>query len=86
MGRVLLQHNATNLNKETLLINGSTGTGSLNSVYTVPSSTRTLVHIIASCKDLSDPVGAINNVYDLPSIKPEIRYLHGATGLPTKAT
>ena len=28
----------------------------------------------------------INNVYELPSIEPAIRYLHGAAGLPTKAT
>ena len=38
------------------------------------------------CKDRPDPVGAINNVYDLPSIEPAIRYLHGAIGYPTKAT
>ena len=29
---------------------------------------------------------AINNVLELPSIEPAIRYLHGAAGFPTKAT
>ena len=28
----------------------------------------------------------INNVYELPNLKPAIRYLHGAAGFPTKAT
>ena len=32
------------------------------------------------------PLEAINNVYELPSIKPAIRYLRGATGFPTKST
>ena len=31
-------------------------------------------------------MGAINNVYDLLSIKPAIHYLHGAAEFPTKAT
>ena len=62
------------------------GTDSLNSAYTVPSSARTLGHIMACCKYQPDQVGEINNVYDLPSIEPEIRYLHGAAGFPTKAT
>ena len=29
---------------------------------------------------------SINNVYDLPSIEPTIRYLHDAAGFPTKRT
>ena len=29
---------------------------------------------------------AINNVYELPDIKPTIRYLHGAAGFPGKET
>ena len=29
---------------------------------------------------------AINHVYELPSVKPDVRYLHAAIGFPTKAT
>ena len=86
MLRVPLHPNFTNLNKDTLLLNGPTGIESLNSAYTVPSSERALGHIMTCCKDRPDPVGAINNVYDLPSIKPSIRYLRGAAGFPTNAT
>ena len=45
-----------------------------------------LKHIEIFKKDRPSPAEAINNVYELPSIEPEIRYLHGAAGLPTKAT
>ena len=83
---VPLQHNFTNLNTDTLLINIPTGTESLNSAYTVPSGAQMLGHIMACFEDRLDPVGAINNVYDLPSIEPSIRYLHGATEFSTKAT
>ena len=38
------------------------------------------------CKEQLDPVRAINIVYNLPIIEPAIHYLHGAAGLPTKAT
>ena len=86
MWRGPFQPTVTNPNKDTLLINGPTGTESLNSAYTIPSGERTLVHIMKCCKDRPNPVGAINNVYDLPIIKPAICYLHGASGSPTKAT
>ena len=81
-----LQHNVTNLNKDTLLLNSPTGTESLNSAYTIPYSERTLGHTMACCNNQPDPVGAINNVYDLPSIEPAILYPHGAAGFPTKST
>ena len=68
------------------MLDGLTGTESLKSAYTVPSSARVLGHIMACCKDRPYPVGAINIVYDLPSIKPTIRFLRGAAGFPTKAT
>ena len=38
MWRVPLHPTVTNLNKDTLFLNGPTGTDSLNSAYTVPSS------------------------------------------------
>ena len=81
-----LQPNITNLNKDNLFLKKPTGTESQISAYTVPSSERTLGYIMACCKHRPDPVGAINNVYDLPSIKPATRYLFGAAGPPTEAT
>ena len=39
-----------------------------------------------NCDDRPAPDEAINNVYELPSTEPTIRYLHGAAGFPTKAT
>ena len=43
-------------------------------------------HIQIFKKDRPSPAEAINNVYELPSIEPAIRYLHGAAGFPTKET
>ena len=57
---------------------------SLNSLYTVPSSTTMLEHIELFSRP--DPNKAINNVYELPSIEKAVQYLHGAAGFPTKAT
>ena len=45
-----------------------------------------LKHIDIFKKDRPDPAEAITNFYELPSIVPEIRYLHGAASFPTKAT
>ena len=70
----------------TLVLDVPNGTESLNPLYEVPSCTRMLKHIEAFKKDLPSPSEAINNVYKLPIIEPEIRYLHGAAGFPTKAT
>ena len=39
-----------------------------------------------NCDNLPAPDEARNNVYELPSTEPTIRYLHGAAGFPTKAT
>ena len=36
--------------------------------------------------DFPNPTDAINNVYKLPRIGRAIRYLHAATGFPTRAT
>ena len=43
-------------------------------------------HIDIFKNDRPSPSEAINNVYEFPSIEPAIRYLHGASGFPTKAT
>ena len=77
-----LQSNVTSLNLHTLLLDGPTGTESLNSLYTVPSSASMLEHIELFSRP--NPNEAINNVHELPSIKKAIRYLHGATGSPQK--
>ena len=81
--RIPLQQHVTNLNTQTLLLDGPTGTESLNSLYAVPSS-PTLRHHIETLSTNSEE--AINNVYELPSVEQSIRYLHGAAGFPTKAT
>ena len=65
--RVPLQSNVTNLNLHTLLLDGPTGTESLNSLYTVPSSASMLEHIELFSRP--NPNEAINNVYELPSIE-----------------
>ena len=69
-----------------LLLEVPNGTESLNPLYEVPSCTRMLEHIEAFKTDRPSPLEAINNVYELTSIEPEIRYLHGAAGFPTKST
>ena len=81
-----LQPTSTTLNNYTIFLNSPTGTVSLNSAYTVPSSEQTLGHIMTCCKYRPDLVGAINNVYNLPIIEPAIHYLHGDAVFPTKST
>ena len=70
----------------TLVLDGPNGTESLNPLYEVPSCSRMIKHIETFKTDRPSPSEAINNVYEFPSIEPEIRYLHGAAGFPTKAT
>ena len=86
MWRIPLNPHIINNNTETLLLNGLTGTESLNTTYTVPNSARILQHIKMCCDDCPAPYEAINNVNELPSTEPTIWYLHGAAGFPTKAT
>ena len=45
-----------------------------------------LKHIEIFKKYRPSPTESINNVYELPSIEPAIRYLHDAAGFPTKVT
>ena len=63
--RVPLQSNVTNFNLHTLLLDGPTGTESLNSLYTVLSSASMLEHIKLFSRP--NPNESINNVYELPS-------------------
>ena len=86
MWRIPLQPHISNNNTDTLLLNGTTGTESLNTTYTVPKSDRIIQHMQTNCDNRPAPDKAINNVYELPSNEPTIRYLHDAAGFPTKAT
>ena len=70
----------------TLVLDVPNGTEYLNPLCEVPSCSRMLKHIEALKKDRPSPSEAIKNVYELPSIEPAIRYLHGAAGFSTKAT
>ena len=49
-------------------------------------TTKILSHIEVFNHILPSEVEAINNVYNLPSIEPSIRYLHGAVGFLTNIT
>ena len=86
MWRIPLQPHTSNNNMDTLLLRGPTGTESLNTTYTVPKNARIIQHMQTNCDNCPAPDEAINNVYELPSTEPTIRYLHGAAGYPTKAT
>ena len=55
-------------------------------MYSLPSSDAITTHVAACCDNRPPPTEVINNVYELPTIEPAIRYLHGAAGFPTKAT
>jgi hypothetical protein len=72
----------TNENTDTLLLAHSHGHDSINAMYQVKMTTVTRNHIRCMCCHASKE--HIHNVYELPSIKPSIRYLHGAAGFPTK--
>ena len=86
MWRIPLQTHIRNNNTDTLLLNGPTGTESLNTTYTVPKSAQIIQHMQTNCDNCPAPDESINNVDELPSTDPTIRYLHGAAGFPTKAT
>ena len=86
MWRIPLQPHISKKNTDTLLLNGPTGIESINTMYTVPNSARILQHMQMNCDDRPAPDEAINNVYEIPSTEPTIRYLHGAAGFPTKST
>ena len=86
--RIPLQAQVTNPNLHTLLLNRSTGQEYLNYLYYVLSSALVMDHIAMFYTDPAtpSPEEAIHNLYELPSIERTIRYLHAASGLPTKST
>jgi hypothetical protein len=85
MWRVPLVTIVTNLNTDTLLLDHPLGLDSLNAMYTVSSSTVARYHVALHLGKLAQR-DHIHNVYELPSVKPTIRYLHGAAGFPTRAS
>ena len=69
----------------TILLNDSTGRESLNSLYTVHTTTSLLAHM----EDFNYKHAAgetIKSVYKLPSLARAFRYLHAAAVFPTEAT
>jgi len=82
-----LKDNVTNPNTNTvLLLNNPDERGSLNPNFHSPSTENITDMLNVLLEQAPNPEEAINNVYDIPSIKPAIRYLHIAAGSPTKTT
>ena len=74
----------TNINTYTLILDHPNGHNSLNAMYSVEPNQLAQEHVaIHMCK--KNQKEYLHNVYDLPSVKPTIWYLHGAVGFPTKA-
>ena len=83
--RIPLTAERRNDNVDTLLLDSPDGRGSLNAMYHVPHIPAMHGHI-AAMRTRPSSNEAINHVYELPSVKPAIRYLHAAIGFPTKTT
>ena len=81
--RVPLTEIIVNENTDTILLDSPCGHKSTNTLYPIASSHEICEHIRASMEQGIDYMG---NVYELPSIKQTIRYLHAAAGYPTKTT
>jgi hypothetical protein len=75
MWRVPLIPIVTNLNTDMLLLDHPSGLDSLNAIYAVSSSTVARNHMALHLSK-SAQRDHIHNVYELPSVKPTIRYLH----------
>ncbi len=80
--RVLITEVLTNKNTDTLLLDHPHGHDSINAMYQV--KTTTVMHDHIQCMRCHTSKEHIHNVYELPSVKPSIQYLHGAAGFPTK--
>ncbi len=83
--RVPLVPIVTNLNTDTLILDHSSGQDSLNSMYTVKTDQISHEHVsLQMCNNQCQEY--LHNVCEIPSIEPTICYLHGAAGIPTKAS
>jgi hypothetical protein len=67
---------------DTLLLDHPHGHDSINAMYQVKMTTATRDHI--QCMGRHASKKHIHNMYELPSVKPAIQYLHSAGGFPTK--
>jgi hypothetical protein len=85
MWRVPLVPFVSNLNTDLLLLDHPSGLDSLNAMYAVSSSTVARNHMALHLGKLAHR-DHIHNVYELPSVKQTIQYLHGAGGFPTRAS
>ena len=84
--RIPLVKYVQNENTDTLILNSKDRLQSLNTRYQVPTTSDfidTLHFMIDGAPDTSK---GIHHVYDLPSIKSAISYLHAVAGFPTKIT
>ena len=78
--RIPLVKDVQNENIDTLILNSKDRLQSLNTRYQVPT-TADIVNILHFIIDGAPSTSkGIHHVYDLPSIKPAIRYLHAAAG------
>jgi hypothetical protein len=83
--RVPLVPIVTNLNTDTLILDHPSGQNSLNTMYTIEMNQISREHV-AHQMGKKHRQEYLHNVYELPSVEPTIRYLHGAAGFPTKAS
>jgi hypothetical protein len=75
----------TNLNTDTLILDHPSGQDSLSSMYTIEFNQLAREHVaLQMCKNHCQEY--LHNIYELPSIAPTIRYLHGVAGFPIKAS
>ncbi len=83
--RLPLVENPVNLNTNILLLYHPTKLWSQNRLYTVQTTKRSHQHIWALLS-LTNKEEYIRNVYELPSNKQMVRYLHMAAGHPPEDT
>ncbi len=74
-----------NLNTDTLLLDHPTQLKNLNKLYEVQTTQKSRLHICALLAR-TDKEEYVHNVYELPSIKQTVQYLHAAAGHPTEDT
>lgn len=84
--KVLLYARINYLKTHDILFDGTTGTESLNLLYSVPSTTNLLNQSENFIHERPSPLEAINYVYKIPIFDSALHYLHSAAGFTTKAT
>jgi hypothetical protein len=74
-----------NLNTVTLLLDHPTQLENLNKLYEVQTTKKSRLHICALLAQ-TNKEEYVHNVYELPSIKQTVQYLHAVAGHPTEDT